>query len=94
MHFFQLYLVSAAGCAALPYFYLNESYLNCLIYSIPLSIVSTAIVIPSISHLEEAKKEFLIYETSFSDIIGIMAFNYITAGNLLNPGNIIIFLDL
>lgn len=86
-----IFALSAAACSALLYYYLEEEYLHCLIYAIPLSVVSSAIVIPSISHLEEDKKEFLVYETSFSDILGIMLFNYVIAGNLLQAGNIALF---
>ena len=82
---------SSFACSALLYYSLQESYLNCLIYAIPLSVVSSAIVIPSISHLAENKKEFLVYETSFSDIMGIIVFNYIIAGNFLQAGNLVIF---
>lgn len=81
-------ILSSAALSALLYFFLGEDYLNCLIYAIPLSVVSSAIVIPSISHLDETKKEFLIYETSFSDILGILLFNYMIAGNILQGGNI------
>jgi hypothetical protein len=41
--------------------------------------MSSSIVIPSIHPLTEQKKEFLVYEASFSDILGILAFNYFTA---------------
>lgn len=82
---------SSFACSALLYYTLQEDYLRCLIYAIPLSVVSSAIVIPSISHLEENKKEFLVYETSFSDIIGIVVFNYIIAGNFLQASNLAIF---
>lgn len=85
---FIILILSALVCSALLYFYLDEDYLHCLIYAMPLSVVSSAIVIPSISHLSEAKKEFLIYETSFSDILGILFFNYLVAGNLLQGWNI------
>jgi Na+:H+ antiporter len=85
---FIILVLSAIVCSLLLYFYLKEDYLNCLIYSLPLSIVSSAIVIPSISHLDDIKKEFLVYETSFSDIIGILIFNYLIAGNLLKGWNI------
>lgn len=81
-------ILSAIACSSLLYFYLKEDYLSCLIYAIPLSVVSSAIVIPSISHLDDLKKEFLVYETSFSDILGILFFNYIIAGNLLQGWNI------
>lgn len=79
---------SAMIVSAFLFYYLEENYLNCLIYAIPLSVVSSAIVIPSISHLDETKKEFLVYETSFSDILGILLFNYMIAGNLLQGKNI------
>ena len=88
---FIIFALSAAACSALLYYYLEEEFIKCLVYAIPLSVVSSAIVIPSISHFEEHKKEFLVYETSFSDIIGIMLFNYVIAGNLLKPGNIAMF---
>lgn len=86
-----IFALSAAACTALLYYYLQEEFMHCLVYAIPLSVVSSAIVIPSISHFEEEKKEFLVYETSFSDIIGIMLFNYVIAGNILQAGNIAIF---
>lgn len=51
------------------------------IYATPLSILSSAIIIPSVSGLEPKKKEFHIYESTFSDILGIMLFYYLT-GNV------------
>jgi len=56
---------------------INEPFFNCLIYAIPLSVVSSAVLIPSVHTLSEKKKEFLIYESTFSDIIGIMFFNFV-----------------
>lgn len=85
-------VISAAACSGLLFYFLQDNYLHCLIYAIPLSIVSSAIVIPSISHMNETTKEFLVYETSFSDILGILLFNYIIAGNILKAGNIAFFL--
>ncbi|MFB6342353.1 cation:proton antiporter [Saccharicrinis sp. FJH62] len=49
-------------------------YIISLVYAMPFSIISSAIVLPSVAHLAEDKKEFLIYESTFSDILGIMAF--------------------
>jgi len=46
-----------------------------LLYATPLAVISSAIVIPSITHLKEFDKELLIYESCISDIIGIMVFN-------------------
>lgn len=88
---FVILILSAAALSALLYYTLQEAYLNCLIYALPLSVVSSAIVIPSISHLGETKKEFLVYETSFSDILGILFFNYMIAGNHFDGSNIALF---
>ncbi|WP_299215116.1 cation:proton antiporter [uncultured Dokdonia sp.] len=53
------------------------------LYATPLSILSSAIIIPSVSGLKVAKKEFHIYESTFSDIVGIMMFYFLTGK--LNP---------
>ncbi|MCO6478399.1 MAG: cation:proton antiporter [Phaeodactylibacter sp.] len=49
------------------------------LYATPLSILSSAIIIPSVSGLGMVKREFHIYESTFSDILGIMLF-YFLAG--------------
>ena len=48
-----------------------------MLYATPLSILSSAIIIPSVNSLEFTKKEFHIYESTFSDILGIMLFYYL-----------------
>ena len=52
----------------------NMNYLESLVYALPLSIMSSAIVIPSVANLSKHKREFMIYEGTFSDILGIMVF--------------------
>ncbi len=52
-----------------------------LVYALPISIVSSAIVISSIMHLNNKTRDFMILESTFSDIFGIMAF-YFLIGNL------------
>ena len=54
-----------------------------LIYATPLSILSSAIVIPSVANLDEKDEEFHIYESTFSDILGIMVFYFLI--ELLKP---------
>ena len=44
------------------------------LYAIPLSIISSAVVIPSASGLLTKDKEFVIYESTFSDILGVVIF--------------------
>ncbi|MDI9867059.1 sodium:proton exchanger [Flectobacillus sp. DC10W] len=57
----------------------GETFRNCLVYATPMSIISSAIVIPSVENLLPHKREFIIYEASFSDILGILFFNYLIA---------------
>ncbi len=78
-------LIGSAWVAALIlYQFIPEMTMqSAWIYATPLSILSSAIIIPSVSGLSESKKEFHIYESTFSDIIGIMMFYFLTAK--LNP---------
>lgn len=55
-------------------------WFNAVVYGIPLSIMSSAIIIPSVGGLSPASREFMVYESTFSDIFGIMAF-YLLLGN-------------
>jgi NhaP-type Na+/H+ or K+/H+ antiporter len=49
-----------------------------LLHAIPLSVISSAIAIPSVRHMDQEKREFVIYESTFSDILGIILFNYVS----------------
>jgi Kef-type K+ transport system membrane component KefB len=84
-------IISCVLITAILYYWLNEPIIKCIVYAIPLSIMSSSIVIPSLHPLTSAKKEFLIYEASFSDIIGIMIFNYFVAGELMTWRSIGVF---
>ena len=68
-------LGGTAYLAALVLNYIMEvEVLNALLCTIPLSVLSSAIILPSIDEFEEDKREFMIYESTFSDIIGIISF--------------------
>ena len=75
-------LLASAYIAAeiLFYFYEGDGMTieKAWIYATPLSILSSAIIIPSVSGLNSVKKEFHIYESTFSDILGIIVFYYLT----------------
>lgn len=77
--------VLSALCVSgiLHYWYPAQPFVNCVVYAIPLSIISSAIVLPSVHHLSDEKKEFLIYEASISDILGIMVFNFFTTDEVI-----------
>jgi len=72
-------LVASAYVAALIlHQFIDMSMEQAWLYATPLSILSSAIIIPSVSGLREDKKEFHIYESTFSDILGIMMFYFLT----------------
>ncbi len=75
--FFNTFLLAVG----IEYFIGNMDWITAIIYAIPLAITSSAIVIPSVSGLPTEKKEFLIYESTISDILGIMFF-YLLVENL------------
>jgi len=47
-----------------------------ILSAIPLAIISSAVAIPSAASLVNQEREFVVYESTFSDILGIMIFNY------------------
>ena len=85
-------LLSAFGIGGLICYWLQEPFDKAFLYAIPMSIISSAIVIPSTEHLPAFKKEFIVYESSFSDIIGILAFNYVILKNVLSLASGLSFL--
>ena len=77
---FFLALVSLGLCITLIsyilYSWLIDDLFSAILYAVPISVVSSAIVIPSVGGLIKRSKELLIYESTFSDILGIMVFFY------------------
>ena len=73
---------SYSAALFLNYFFELE-IIHSLLLTTPLSILSSAILLPSIDSVEEKKREFLIYESTFSDIIGIIVFY--TTLSFINP---------
>lgn len=59
--------------------YYDTNFQQALLHAIPLSVISSAIAIPSVRNMDEEKREFVIYESTFSDILGIVLFNYVAA---------------
>ena len=77
-------LASAWVAALILYNFIPEMTMqSAWLYATPLSILSSAIIIPSVLGLSSVKREFHIYESTFSDILGIMMFYFLTGK--LNP---------
>ena len=70
-------LLSAIVIGGIMTIYLKVDMTTGLLYAVPLSIMSSAIIIPSVSALSNDKREFMVYESTFSDILGIMLFYFL-----------------
>jgi Kef-type K+ transport system membrane component KefB len=74
---------------------LLSDFKSSLVNAIPLAVISSAIAIPSVSNISKKQKEFITYETVFSDILGIMLFNFVIHNEIINAkSSLLFFLNL
>jgi potassium/hydrogen antiporter len=66
------------------YYFSGGSLMTCFINAIPLCIVSSAIAIPSAENISKDKKTFIIYESSMSDIFGVVLFNFFLVNEFID----------
>ncbi|RFZ82088.1 sodium:proton antiporter [Mucilaginibacter terrenus] len=83
----SILLFTALLITAAFYYITGESIYKCFINAIPFCVVSSAIAIPSASGLDKDKKEFIIYESSFSDILTVVLFNFMISNTHINFGS-------
>lgn len=62
------------------HFGLKDSLIN----AIPFCVISSAIAIPSVRNLSSHTKEFVIYESSLSDILGVLIFNFLVLNETID----------
>lgn len=70
--------------AFLFYYFQGVSFKDAFINAVPFCVISSAIAIPSVSSLTNYKKEFVIYESSMSDILGVILFNFVAFNAVIN----------
>ena len=70
--------------AGLFHYYGNFSFKDSLVNAIPFCVISSAIAIPSVKNLSSSNKEFIIYESSLSDILGVLFFNFFALHESIN----------
>ncbi len=88
---FILFAIFVAGFTYVLVHFFGYSVRDSVLNGIPLGIISSAVAIPSAIFLNSSEKEFVIYESSFSDIFGIIIFDFILMGQLSLFGGIIYF---
>ena len=85
-------LVISFGLALSFQYFAGSTFKSGLINAIPLAIVSSAIAIPSAKNLMRNEKEFITYESSLSDIFGVIFFNFVLVNDHLNASSFGMFL--
>ena len=69
-------VVVTAAAVALPVKVLFDlSWMHAVLVAMPFAVISSAVAIPSAQSLSVHDREFVIYESSWSDILGVMLFN-------------------
>lgn len=74
-------LLTFGGIWAILFYGFHQDSNLALLNAVPFAVISSAIAIPSVATIRDYEKEFVIYESSFSDILGVMLFNFV----LTNP---------
>ncbi len=77
-------LATAILLAFLFHYFGMYSYKDSLVNAIPFCIISSAIAIPSVRSLKSSDKEFIIYESSLSDILGVLLFNFVALNAVID----------
>lgn len=65
---------------------MGAPFLDALTNAIPFAVISSAIAIPTANGFKKADKEFVIYESSISDILGVLLFNFVTLNAIFDAG--------
>ena len=84
-------LLTVTALTILFYYGFHMKLYISIVNAIPLSIISSAVAIPSSMGFATSKREFIIYESSFSDIIGIILFNHVLANRTFGPEILVYF---
>lgn len=66
----------------------NTTFKVGLANAIPFAVISSAIAIPSVQNLIPKNKEFITYESSLSDIFGVVFFNFITLNDNIGTSSV------
>jgi potassium/hydrogen antiporter len=66
------------------FYFSGATFKDSLLNAIPLSVISSSIAIPSMRHQARTDREFVTYESSLSDILGILFFNFLAFNTVIN----------
>ena len=73
-------------------YFANVSFKLGIANALPLAVISSAIAIPTAKSLKDSDKEFVTYESSLSDIFGVILFNFVVLNETINSISVGVFL--
>lgn len=85
-------ILCSVGLAFAFQYYGDSTFKIGLTNAIPFAIISSAIAIPSARNLLSKNKEFVTYESSLSDIFGVLFFNFIALNESIGSKSVGLFL--
>lgn len=62
----------------------GQDFYRCFINAIPFCVISSTVAIPAAANISKEKREFIVYESSFSDIFTVVLFNFIVNNRQIN----------
>jgi len=85
--FFPMIVLGLSSAWALAYL-TNSPFKDSLANVIPVCVISSAIAIPTARNLPAMEREFITYESSLSDILGVLFFNFIALNAYIGAGSV------
>lgn len=82
-------LATAVLIAAILNVLSDKGWYVCMLNALPFAVISSSIAIPSVVHMRKKDREFVIYESSFSDILGIVVFDFVLYNDSVTSKSIV-----
>lgn len=60
------------------------SFKDSILNAIPIAVISSSVAISSAKNLIHSDKEFIVYESSLSDVFGVILFNFVSVKGAIN----------
>lgn len=86
--FLGIILTSLVLSVLFYYLFGDGSAIGYILNALPFAVISSAVAIPTVSRLISKKKEFVVYESTLSDIIGVVIFNYLIINETVGLGSL------
>ena len=64
------------------------SFKDSVLNAIPIAVISSSVAISSAKNLLHSDKEFIVYESSLSDVFGVIFFNFVSVKGDINISNL------